>query len=221
MFTRCYRCFRPTKNCLCSNINPIHTGIKFVFLMHPREAFHQKTGTGRLAALSLDDSEIIIGIDFTNNKRLNELLDSHGEGAAYKPFLLYPDSSAVFTDSPEFRTSIGDLKPLVILVDATWFFAKKMIRLSKNLHNLPKLSFKNEYRSQFQFKKQPELACLSTIETSFYLLEEFKTAGIVSRSVDPSGLITVFNQMVNHQLACEQARQLEEAKILNPELFNR
>lgn len=209
------------KNCLCSNITPIDTGIKFVFLMHPKEAYHQKTGTGRLAALSLQDSEIIIDVNFTHNKRLNELLDTQGEGTAYKPFLLYPDAHAWFTDSPEFISSIENQQPLVILVDATWFFARKMIKLSTNLHSLAKLSFKNEYRSQFQFKKQPAPACLSTIETSFYLLEEFKTAGLLSPSIDTSGLISVFDKMIVHQLASEQARKTEEAELQNPALFYR
>ena len=56
---------------VCDMIIPADTGIKFVFLMHPKEAYHQKTGTGRLTNISLCDSEIIIGIDFSENARLN------------------------------------------------------------------------------------------------------------------------------------------------------
>ncbi|HPO02271.1 MAG TPA: DTW domain-containing protein, partial [Treponemataceae bacterium] len=66
MFKRCYRCYKPQKACLCDYIRPIDTGIKFVLLMHPKEAYQQKTGTGRLASQSLIDSEILIGIDFTD-----------------------------------------------------------------------------------------------------------------------------------------------------------
>ena len=80
-FPRCYRCFRPVKACLCKHITPIDTGIKFVFLMHPKEAYRQRTGTGRLANISLIDSEIIVGIDFTDNARLNELIGGTGAGA--------------------------------------------------------------------------------------------------------------------------------------------
>ena len=42
--------------------------------MHPKEAYKQKTGTGRLAHLTLEDSEIIVGVDFTDNPRLNTLI---------------------------------------------------------------------------------------------------------------------------------------------------
>jgi DTW domain-containing protein YfiP len=146
----------------------VDTGVKFVFLMHPKEAYKQKTGTGRLTALSLKDAEIIIGIDFTDNARLNELISGangtfapdgsagYGEGAQYFPVVLYPSKDAYFTDSPEFRGAIGGKKLLVIVVDATWFFARKMVFLSKNLHTLPKLSFRKEYRLTSNSRSNPK-----------------------------------------------------------------
>lgn len=167
--------------------------------MHPKEAYRQKTGTGRLAALSLVDSEIIIGVDFTHNNRLNALLSREGEFANYFPVVLFPSRTAFFTDSPAFRESVGTKKLLIILVDATWHLALKMVRLSTNLKPLPKLSFKNEYRSQFHIKHQPNPAYLSTIECSYYLIEELKTAGMIAATVDPSGLMKVFHEMVAFQ----------------------
>jgi DTW domain-containing protein YfiP len=211
-FPRCYRCFRPIKACLCKYITPIDTGIKFVFLMHPKEAYHQRTGTGRLANISLIDSEIIVGIDFTDNARLNELIGGTGAGAGYFPVVLYPAPDAHFTDSAPFREAIGTKKLLVIVVDATWFFAQKMVKLSKNIHGLPKLSFKNAYRSQFKFKRQPAPECLSTIESTYYLIEELKGAGIARTDADASGLLSIFNRMVNYQLSSEQARLDAEAE---------
>ena len=70
MSYRCPDCFRPESNCLCAYTKQIDSGIKFVFLMHPKEAKRQRTGTGRLSRITLKDSEIIMGIDFTNDKRL-------------------------------------------------------------------------------------------------------------------------------------------------------
>jgi DTW domain-containing protein len=206
MAERCYRCFKPVTFCRCEKISPIDTGIKFVFLMHPKEAYQQRTGTGRLTSISLLNSEIIIGIDFSENARLNELLSGKGDGSSYYPILLYPAKDAFFTDSKSFQKAIGDKKLLIILVDATWFFAKKMIKLSKNLHGLPKLSFNKEYRSQFNFKKQPSPECLSTIESTFYLIEELRTSGIAKPSADPSFLMTLFLDMVSYQNECERIR---------------
>lgn len=212
MFTRCYRCFRPISSCLCDEIAPVETGIKFVFLMHPKEAYRQKTGTGRLSALSLADSEIIIGIDFSHNARLNELLSGKGAGEGLFPVVLYPSRDAFFTDSPSFREAIGNQRLMVILVDATWFFARKMVKLSANLHNLPKVSFKAPYRSQFEFKRQPAPECLSTIESTYYLLEELKEAGIARPEADVTPLMRTFRHMVSYQLSREQERHEAEAE---------
>jgi DTW domain-containing protein YfiP len=211
MLKKCYKCFRPLNSCYCADLSPIDTGIKFVFLMHPKEAYKQKTGTGRLASLTLIDSEIIIGVDFTLNNRLNFLISGKGEAAQYFPVVLYPSSDAYFTDTPEFRNAIGGKKLLIILIDATWYLAQKMIKLSTNLHPLPKLSFKKEYRSQFFIKVQPSPECLSTIESSYYLIDELKAAAIVNPTIDQSGLMKIFHQMVKFQQLCTQRRQEYEA----------
>lgn len=218
MFRRCYRCYRPVESCFCNRIQPADTGIKFVLLMHPKEAYRQKTGTGRLTALSLKEAEIIIGIDFTNNNRLNELIN---DTETYFPVLLYPAKDAYFTDTPTFRDAIGKRKLLVIVVDATWFFAHKIVVLSGNLHTLPKLSFKNAYRSQFEFKRQPAPECLSTIESTYYLVEELKAAGIANPDADVSGMMRTFHDMVHYQLAREQERLEALSAAENPELFDR
>jgi DTW domain-containing protein len=220
MFNKCYKCFRPLKSCYCANLTPVNTGVKFVFLMHPKEAYRQKTGTGRLASLSLIDSEIIVGIDFTLNKRLNSLISGVGEFANFFPVVLFPSKDAYFTDSPAFRQVVGTKKLLVILVDATWYLAQKILKLSSNLNPLPKLSFKNEYRSQFFIKLQPHPVCLSTIECSYYLIEELKAACIVNPTVDQSGLMKVFHQMVGFQQLCTQSRHEAEAIEKHPDLFS-
>lgn len=219
MDAKCYKCFRPITSCYCRYITPVETGVKFVFLMHPKEAFKQKTGTGRLASLALRDSEILIGIDFTNNARLNDLVSGAGEFAGYYPVLLYPAPGAWYSDSAQFRESIGKRKLLVIVVDATWFFARKMVHLSKNLQFLPRLSFRNEYRSQFIIKKQPAPECLSTIESSYYLVEELKARGIAKPDADTSCMMDVFRRMVEFQQLCMQERHEREAAELYPGLF--
>jgi len=170
--------------------------------MHPKEAYHMKTGTGRLSHLFLEESEIIIGTDFTENKRLNELLnDNH-----YYPVLLYPDKNAWTTQNNEFKNTIAEKTLLVIILDATWFFAKKMLRLSLNLHNLPKLSFYTEYTSQFIFKKQPAKECLSTIESCYYLIKELQDVYIVKKDINPEPLMELFKKMITYQLDAEKKR---------------
>lgn len=214
-------------NCFCSRITPIETDVKFVFLLHPKEAYHQKTGTGRLAAISLSGAEIVVGIDFTDNARVNELISgrdgsaAYGDGAGYYPVVLYPAENSLSADSPALRAALGTRKLLVVVIDATWFFARKMLKASVNLAGLPTVSFRAEYRSVFEIKRQPAPECLSTIESAHYLIRELKAAGIANPLADESGLMRVFREMVRYQLAREQERHEEEAAALYPDLFDR
>ena len=232
-FTKCYKCFRPIKSCYCKYIRSFDPGVKFIILMHPKEAYKQKTGTGRLAHLTLENSEILIGINFTQNARLKELLADE----RYFPVLLYPGEDAYTAEtlarsqgascevqSCEVQSCAGGSSSevefcaggrnvagkqlLVIVVDATWFFAKKMLRLSPNLLELPKISFRAGYRSQFKFKQQPAEECLSTIESCYYLMKELQKEKVfgVNLDADCESLMDVFKRMVDYQLESEKER---------------
>jgi len=83
---KCYKCMRPSSACICKHISPLQTKTRFIILMHPKEYKKEKNGTGRMTKLQLENSEIIVGVDFTNNKRVNEIL-TKGNNAS---FLLYP-----------------------------------------------------------------------------------------------------------------------------------
>ncbi len=198
MAEKCYKCFRPLVTCYCKSIKRIKTEIKFVFLIHPKEAYKQKTGTGRLAHLSLADSELIVGVDFSDNQKVNALLND----SSYFPVLLYPGKKAITASSNELKQDLSDKKLLVFIIDATWHFAKKMLYLNSNLHNLTNISFNNRYVSIFTIKRQPELFCLSTIESIYYLIREFQSESIIEEHVNPNGLMELFQKMINFQIKC-------------------
>lgn len=171
--------------------------------MHPKEAYRQHTGTGRLASLSLIESEIIVGIDFSQNKRLKELL----EDSKYKTMLLYPGEDSITCRHQSLTQTKNENKQLlIVVVDATWFFAKKMLRLSPNVKKLPKISFSNVYQSQFTFKRQPAIGYVSTIESCYYLLKEMQQANLVSSEINVQPLMDVFKRMVDFQIKTEQER---------------
>lgn len=201
MSERCLKCFRPIGNCFCKYIKPFDSGIKFVFLMHPKEAKHQRTGTGRLSNLTLTDSEILIGLDFTKNERLLQLLAD----PQYFPVMLYPGDDAWTSKKEGFADAIGNKKLLVLVVDATWFCSRKIIEHSPNLLTLPRLSFSGEYRSIFTFKREPRPEYVSTIESCYYLIKELQPLNIAS-AADPQPLIDVFKEMIKFQLEAENAR---------------
>ena len=202
MSLKCYKCFRSIQSCFCSQISPVDPGIKFVFLMHPHEAFKEKTGTGRLASLSLINSEIIIDSSFDQNIRTQELISD----SAYFPMVLYPGKEVQYAESFNFQLLVKNKTLLIFLIDATWVMARKMMYRSPSLQTLPKLSFSKEYRSQFLIKKQPEDYCLSTIESSYYLIKELQKSGASNPAVNVEGLLGIFNTMIQYQLDSKKKR---------------
>jgi len=198
----CFRCMRPLNSCYCKYIKEVETKVKFVFLMHPKELKRQRTGTGRLASLSLPGSEIIMGVDFTNNKRLNDLLND----SQYYPVLMYPGPDAWNSHKEGFKQAIGDKTLLVLLIDSTWFCSKKMIKSSQNIMALPKISFYGNYKSIFTFKTEPAEYCVSTIESCYYLIKELQDADIENPNANPEPLMDVFKKMIQYQLQKENDR---------------
>ena len=90
---KCYACYRPISSCMCEHITPFTTNTKFIILMHPKEFRKTKNGTGRFTYQSLENSELYVGDDFSQHKRVNELITNKDNNC----FVLY------FHESPRFR----------------------------------------------------------------------------------------------------------------------
>ena len=174
--------------------------IKFIFLMHPAEAYRQKTGTGRLASLALKDSEIIIGESFDSNKRVCELLSDQN----YFPVILYPGKTSFYAEKFNFSDEGENRKLLIFLIDGTWNQARKMMFHSRILKNIPRITFRRKYLSKFRIKKQPADFCLSTIESAYYLIKELQKSGVCSKKTDAEPLMEIFEKMVQFQIDCEK-----------------
>lgn len=219
MSERCYKCFRPLSHCLCAYATPVDSGVKFVLLMHPKEAKRERTGTGHLAHISLKGSEILVGLDFSQNARLHELLCNK----QFLPVLLYPGNAAWTAKSAELATALGkntqNAKTLLVLViDATWFCSRKVIEYSPFLLDLPRISFSGSYRSEFTFKREPRPEYISTIESCYYLIKELQDAKLVPSSVDASPLMAVFRKMVAAQIQAQNDRI--DGKLPNTHAYN-
>lgn len=171
---------------------------KFLYLMHPHEARKVKAGTGRFTALSFSDAEIVVGVGFDENPRVRALLAD----PAYKPMLLYPGSGARDLSSGELSPAdLEGRRLLVILLDATWSLAKKMLKMSPSLQALPRLMFTPTAKSRWVIKQQPSELCLSTLEATHELMLALEKAGL-DRYERPDQLLTVFKAMQDFQLAC-------------------
>lgn len=204
MSDRCYKCFKPLSACLCKYTHEIDPGIKFVFLMHPKEFKRQRTGTGNLAHITLKNSEIIVGLDFAKNERLQKLLND----PQYFPVMMYPGQDAWTAGKEGFSDVLLGKTLLVIILDATWFCSKKMIDHNPFLLQLPRFSFSGDYRSIFTFKREPKPEYISTIECCYYLIKEMQSANMVDKTLDPEPLMNVFKEMIKLQLTAENERIL-------------
>jgi len=170
--------------------------------MHPHEAKKQRTGTGRLASLSLINSEIIIDYSFDDNVKTKNLINN----SSFYPMVLYPGAGSSSANEIDFKVVLKNRTLLVFLIDATWREARRMMFLSPSLQKLPRLSFSNKYLSQFSIKTQPKDHYLSTIESTYYFIGELKKAGVCDSSLNADGLMEVFKRMVNFQIECRDKR---------------
>jgi len=197
---KCYKCMRPSITCICIHISPLQTKTRFIILMHPKEFKKEKNGTGHMTKLQLENSEIIVGVDFTNNNRVNEILTQENNSS----FLLYPGKdnfNLSIRDSSEINSFMGSI-PHIFLIDGTWPCARKMLKLSKNLQKLKRVSFDNTIKSKFIIKQQPESLCLSTIESVCTVLNLLKEADL--EQCDTKDFLIPFEKMIEFQIECIQ-----------------
>jgi DTW domain-containing protein YfiP len=167
--------------------------------MHPKEARKVKLGTGRLTHLHLKNSEILTGVDFTEDKRVNHLI----KDSSHYPLLLYPGENS--SDISEFRfpPSVSIKKKIrVFVIDASWTLAKKMLKLSTNLDTLPKIHFRPQEPSRYVIKQQPHEYCLSTIESVCFLLAELDRLGLEDCRKKHRSLLECLDKICRLQLDC-------------------
>ena len=177
------------------------TRTRFVFLMHPKEFKQEKAATGRLTHLCLSNSELHVGVGFDGDDTVQTLLHD----PRFFPVLLYPGKTAVNLSEPgsrpDFRRELAGRPLLVVLLDATWSGARKMLKLSPSLQRLPRLMFTPTAPSRYVIKQQPQAGCLSTLESVHELLTALEHAGL-DRYPDPAQLLDVFQRMQDFQIRC-------------------
>jgi DTW domain-containing protein len=194
----CYQCFWPKAICWCTSIRPMETRTKFLLLMHPKEFKQEKAGTGRLTHLCLTNSEIHMGVGFDDDAEVQRLINDPG----YFPVLAYPGPKARNLSRCDLVASdLRDRQLLILLLDATWIAARKMLRVSPSLQRLPRVMFNAGAPSRFVIKQQPQVGCLSTLETTHELLVALERSGL-DRYQNPTQLLGLFDRMQEFQIRC-------------------
>ena len=177
---------------MCRYFAKIETKTKFVILMHPKEFKKVKNNTGHFTHQSLQNSELFIGVDFSNNSRINEIIDTH------ESYILFPSNDALnLTQEKPLTFS----KPLALfLIDSTWACTKKIFTQSKNLQKLKHMSFTTTKTSEYQIKEQPDSRYLSTIESTLVVLELLNQHGLERVSQEElANFLQPFYKMIEYQ----------------------
>ena len=150
-----------------------------------------------------------MGQSFTHNPFVNGLIENPENKAA----LLYPGEPAVGAE--EFHLSSGK-NPIVFVMDGTWSVARKLMRLSENLHPLPRIKIDPKTPSRFLIRKQPNPQFLSTIESIHALLQIWNDTGIEDLEDRHDNLIEVLDELVQTQLSYIRNPNLEGYRRRNP-----
>ncbi len=208
---KCYKCYRPKSSCMCGYINKFDTNTKFVILMHPKEFKKVKNNTGHFTHQTLKNSELFIGVDFSNHNRINEIIATHDS------YILFPSSHALnLSETNPKKNSLDSKKLAIFLIDSTWACAKKMFIESKNLNSIKHISFISSRESEYKIKEQPQSNYLSTIESTHVVLEllnQWSIEDVDEKNLE--GFLTPFYQMIKYQ------QKLIENPLTNSVRFKR
>jgi len=150
----CPRCGRPVVTCYCGHVQRLQTRTKLLVLQHPRE--HGKAvGTARMAALCLESAEVVVGVDFAQDPRVQALLGDPARPAV----LLYPgpDAKDLAREPPSGPVTL-------VVVDGTWHQARSLTRKNPFLLDLPQYAFEPERPSEYRIRREPRADYVSTIE---------------------------------------------------------
>jgi len=181
----CGRCRRPTSVCYCAHLVSLPTRTRVVLLQHPRER-HVPIGTARLAHLCLPDSALHVGVDFDDDRQVRAALAGDGRPT----YLLFPGAEAL--DLAEARPA-GPIT--LVVVDGTWWQARKLLKRNAALRALPQLRFTPPAPSNYRIRREPADHCVATVEALALVLGALEG--------DPArfaSLLRPFEQMIDTQL---------------------
>jgi DTW domain-containing protein len=150
------------------------TRTRILLLQHARER-RVGIGTARMAHLALPQSVLRVGVDFSADPAVRAAVadpDTH---------VLFPGHGArPLEDLPRDRAIT------LVVLDGTWWQARKLLRLNPALAALPRVAFHPRQPSGYLIRRQPADFCLSTIEALAEVLTGLEPEGpCFQRLLDP------------------------------------
>ncbi|OIN49039.1 DTW domain-containing protein [Pseudomonas azotoformans] len=189
---QCSRCLRPVTHCLCALIPSLDSRTRVLLLQHPSEVNHA-LNTARLAALGLNNAQLVVGEVFED---LPTLLNPPG----YQARLLFPSDDA----QPLQSYVPGEQLLLLVVPDGTWRKARKLLHLNPMLAALPRVTLAGDAVSRYRLRKAPGPGALSTIEAIAQALQVLEAP----TSFEP--LLRPFDALIEGQIAAMGAAVFEK-----------
>lgn len=177
----CRTCGRPERVCWCRHVTSLTTKTRVVILQHPRER-KVPINTARIAARCLPDAKLHVGVHFPDPAVLAD--------PARPAALLYPGEGAIDVEK---NRPPGPIT--LVVVDGTWWQAKKLVNQNPILKELPRYAFRPQAPSAYRIRREPHEDYVSTIEALVHVLSVLEGDDRFLTMLDP------FRAMVDAQLS--------------------
>ena len=179
----CAACQRAQSACICHWCRPVLHAVEVLVLQHPLEVAQAK-GTGRLLHMSLAQSQLVTGEEFSE-AYLQTLLSApwclpDSVASPRQAVLLYPqtthEAGRGLQAPPLLETHmLSDPTRLrLVVLDATWRKSRKMLWLNPLLQCLPRLALCDTPDSRYLIRRAHRPDQLSTLEATCFALAQLE-----------------------------------------------
>lgn len=162
---RCQGCGLLQAWCCCEAIHAQETSIRFVLLMNEKEP-ERPTTTSHIILRTLSNSYQVIWHRAEPPKNLIEEINQPDTQA----WLLFPDDREPFRKNAQAYHATEGKRSVIIVPDGTWKEARKIVRKSPWLHQLPVLSFSSARETKYDLRRNAHTGQLCTAEALSELL---------------------------------------------------
>lgn len=162
---RCEQCLIAKHYCICEGAEYASCNAAVCLLMYHNESF-KPSNTGRLIAEIVPDNYAFRWDRTSPDPALLALLNND----KYQPFVIFPAEDVEADRVVTQVEPVAGKTPLFIFLDGTWREAKKMIRKSPYLDNLPVLSITAQKLSDYRLRVAPHAHQLGTAEVAIMVL---------------------------------------------------
>lgn len=151
--------------CICSHLPKCTSPAHIALLMHENEQ-DRETNTGRWLLKGVTPSSCHIWQRTEPCPRLVELI----QDPANQAYILFPSQESISVERAHMESKKRDKTSVFIVLDGTWQEAKKMLRRSAWLKEIPTTHITPQQASNYQLRRNQDKGHLCTIEVGCELL---------------------------------------------------